>query len=697
MLDRLFAVFRLVVSGLLLMMAASAAAAPFTPGNIVVYRIGDGSAALASTATAVFLDEYTTSGTLVQTIALPTVVNGAHKRLTASGTATSDGYISRSTDNRYIVATGYEAALGTASITTTSAATINRTVARVYADGTVDTTTALTDAASAGNFRGSASLDGSGFWVAGSTGGIRYALLGGTTSTQVSTSFTNLRVPNVFGGQLYVSASTGAFRLGNVGTGTPTNTGNVIANLTGLPTTGSPYGFFFADLDAGVAGVDTLYVADDGGNLIKYSLVAGTWTLNNSVASASVRGLTGSVSGTMVTLYATQQTATAAIVTFTDSSGYNANMTGTPTSIVTAGTNRTFRGIALTPEVPITVTPSAGANGNITPNTPQGKLIGQTIQFTVTPDMGYTAVLGGTCGGSITAGVYTSPVLTASCTVDVTFTMASNFTVTPSAGANGSISPSTPQTVAQGNTTVFTVTPNLHYTASVGGTCGGMLVGTTYTTNAIVADCTVTATFNPINFTVTPSAGANGTISPTMAQTVLEGSTTVFTVTPDSGFQASVGGTCGGTLVGTTYTTAAITANCTVDATFSPLPTFTVTPSAGANGSISPTMGQVVTQGNTTTFTITPNMGYFAAVRGSCGGTLVGTTYTTNAITANCTVDAVFAKKVVLFVGNSYTFGRIDPVMSYNTANVTDLTQAMWIANSTGSNPDEPHPWGGIP
>jgi hypothetical protein len=50
----------------------------------------------------------------------------------------------------------------------------------------------------------------------------------------------------------------------------------------------------------------------------------------------------------------------------------------------------------------------------------------------------------------------------------------------------------------------------------------------------------------------------------------------------------------------------------------------------------------------------------------------------------------------VLFVGNSYTFGRIDPVMSYNAANVSDLTAAMWAANPSGSNAFEPHPWGGV-
>lgn len=71
----------------------------------------------------------------------------------------------------------------------------------------------------------------------------------------------------------------------------------------------------------------------------------------------------------------------------------------------------------------------------------------------------------------------------------------SSYTVTPSAGANGSISPSTPQTVNSGSTTAFTVTPNSGYTATVGGTCGGSLVSTTYTTNAITANCTVSATF----------------------------------------------------------------------------------------------------------------------------------------------------------------------------------------------------------
>jgi hypothetical protein len=72
----------------------------------------------------------------------------------------------------------------------------------------------------------------------------------------------------------------------------------------------------------------------------------------------------------------------------------------------------------------------------------------------------------------------------------------SSYTVTPSvSGTGGAISPATPVSVNSGATTVFTLTPNANYTASVGGTCGGTLSGNTYTTQAITANCTVVATF----------------------------------------------------------------------------------------------------------------------------------------------------------------------------------------------------------
>ena len=88
------------IAGALLLIAVNmlpvGAATPpaFTPGNIVVYRVGAGGAAtLVNTGNPIFLDEYTPAGALVQSLALPTTTSGSNHRLIASGTATSEGLL----------------------------------------------------------------------------------------------------------------------------------------------------------------------------------------------------------------------------------------------------------------------------------------------------------------------------------------------------------------------------------------------------------------------------------------------------------------------------------------------------------------------------------------------------------------------------------------------------------------------------
>ena len=78
----------------------------------------------------------------------------------------------------------------------------------------------------------------------------------------------------------------------------------------------------------------------------------------------------------------------------------------------------------------------------------------------------------------------------------------------------GAIDPATAQTVSFNATPSFTVTPAANYHAVMSGTCGGTLVGNTYTTNPVTADCTVDATFAIDTHTVTSSQGLNGTINP---------------------------------------------------------------------------------------------------------------------------------------------------------------------------------------
>ncbi len=74
------------------------------------------------------------------------------------------------------------------------------------------------------------------------------------------------------------------------------------------------------------------------------------------------------------------------------------------------------------------------------------------------------------------------------------------------------------------------------------------------------------------SYTVTPSTGAGqGSINPSVPQTVDYGETTQFYLTPDNGYHTdSVAGTCSGTLdaENNTFTTDAVTLNCTVIANF---------------------------------------------------------------------------------------------------------------------------------
>ena len=134
--------------------------------------------------------------------------------------------------------------------------------------------------------------------------------------------------------------------------------------------------------------------------------------------------------------------------------------------------------------------------------------------------------------------------------------------ITASAGSGGSISPSGAVSVNTGATATFTVTPDGgHRIDSVTG-CGGTLDGNTYTTAAITADCSVSATFALNTYTVTASAGNGGSISPSGSVTSSGGTTQTFSLIPDAGYHAASASGCGGTLTGNTFTTGPITADC---------------------------------------------------------------------------------------------------------------------------------------
>lgn len=321
-------------------------AAGFGAGNLVVVRVGDGSVSLSSASAPVFLDEYTPGGVKVQTITLPTAANLNNKPITVSGSATSEGALRRSTDGRFLTLAGYATPPGTASVVSTTSASVNRVVARVAGDGSVDTTSSISNLYSANNIRGAVTTDGSGFWTTGPNNGVAYLPYGTNSATQLSTTVVNTRVPGIFNNQLYLTSASGAFQgVSAVGSGAPTTSGQTIAALSGFPTASgpSPYGFVMTD-------PNTVYIADDravasGGGIQKWTLNGSTWSLAytlNAGLTSGARGVTAAINGSTVILYAT--TADSKLVTVTDAGSVSSFQT-----LAVAGTNTAFRGVDLTP------------------------------------------------------------------------------------------------------------------------------------------------------------------------------------------------------------------------------------------------------------------------------------------------------------------------------------------------------------
>lgn len=123
-------------------------------------------------------------------------------------------------------------------------------------------------------------------------------------------------------------------------------------------------------------------------------------------------------------------------------------------------------------------------------------------------------------------------------------------------------------TVSSGNTTSFSFTPDTGYHLKSVTGCNGTLSGTTYTTGAVTADCTVTANFERNTYVLTVNATAGGSF--TIQNAAPEhGSSTQVVALPNSGYGVENFSGCGaGTADYSVYTTGPITANCAVALSF---------------------------------------------------------------------------------------------------------------------------------
>lgn len=393
--------------------AGAAEPGPFGAGNLVVYRVGDGSSALTGAATAAFLDEYSTSGTKVQSVPLPVASDGAQHRVTASGTSASEGALSLSSDGKYLLATGYDAAPGTtgtngASLTATAPSSVARVVARIDGNASIDATTALTDALAPKIIRTAAAASGATYVVAGSGGAITAVANGATTGTAVDSTGTGpfaSEGPNVYdlgisGGQLYASGANGVL-VSRIGSGVPSGAA-AATTLAGLPSYALASSFALLDLSSSVAGPDTLYFVDQSdrqGAVEKYSYNGATWVAKGSAAIDRASGLAVSQSGGTAHLYISSPSKLYAL---DDASAATSTLTGAASQIATAAVNEAFRGIAFAPTAP------AGPSAVLTSPASGSHVAGSTGTLAVSAEVaapaGVSAVSFAIDGGGAVAG-----------------------------------------------------------------------------------------------------------------------------------------------------------------------------------------------------------------------------------------------------------------------------------------------------
>ena len=330
---------------LLTLALITSAQAQFTAGNLVVLRDGDGSAPLSNAGTAIFLDQFTTGGVFVNSLSIPSTGSSA---LVNSGTAGSEGALNRSANGQYLVVAGYNTAAGSASIASSTSATVPRGVATVNASGSYSLAATTSTSFSGNNIRSGAS-DGSGnFWAAGANGGVLYYPTA-TTSISNSTTSANNRVIQDIGGNLYFSTGSGSTRGIYEISGAPTTTGNTAVSLINASSLGSvsPYDFAFnANMTIAYIADSDAYTTSAGlGGPEKWALVSGVWTFQYSLPTVGVGadGLAVDFSGANPIIYATSADGTS-LFDIVDT-----GPTSTATLLDTAPANEAFRGLDFSP------------------------------------------------------------------------------------------------------------------------------------------------------------------------------------------------------------------------------------------------------------------------------------------------------------------------------------------------------------
>jgi hypothetical protein len=322
--------------------------APFSPGNLVLEQIGNGSTALGSSALPVAVLEFEADGTPVQTVNLPST---GDYRLTDSGTGTSAGHLN--SYGAYLAVPGYNSAVGTAGVSSLNTKVTHILGFNTELESRVEHPTSAPTPFLGESYRSVIPLDASTFYASGNGGGTSGGIwyFDGTDFIQVSTTVNNARNLDIYNGQLYFATGATANRgIYAVGSGLPTTTGQTSALMIDTGSASSPYGFAISP-DG-----NTAYIADEraiasGGGIQKWILSESVWSLaytfgTGDLSTVGARGLAVDFSDPDPVIYATTAEASLnRLIKITDTGA-----SSVVTTLSTAGSNFIYRGLDFTPE-----------------------------------------------------------------------------------------------------------------------------------------------------------------------------------------------------------------------------------------------------------------------------------------------------------------------------------------------------------
>ena len=304
-------------------------------------------------------------------------------------------------------------------------------------------------------------------------------------------------------------------------------------------------------------------------------------------------------------------------------------------------------------KVSYSITANAGAGGSIIGN--QSVKHGESVSITATPDTGYQIESwGGTCGTLTESGNTASFTATKNCAIRVDFEKVS-YTITTSAGTGGEITEK--QSIEDGESVSITATPSMGYQVqSWGGTCGTFDKTTNPATFTASKDCTISAAFEKVPYTITTNAGAGGSIIGN--QSVKHGESVSITATPDTGYQISGwAGDCGTLTKSGNTASFTATKDCSISVTFEKV-SYSITTNAGAGGSI--TGNQSVKHGDNVSITATPDTGYqIQSWGGDCGTLTESGNSASFTASKDCSISVDFEKVSYSITTNAGDGGSI--------------------------------------